>query len=87
MATTTPSQTPTACRSWANVVRNKGITLVFEETGNEEARRTRQAEAILTRALNANAVIFDFGTNLPSKAEAYRAMWPHYRCSHHFTLP
>ncbi|KAI7851118.1 hypothetical protein BDC45DRAFT_445906, partial [Circinella umbellata] len=27
---------------------------------------------ILNRALNADAVIFDFGTNLPSKAQAYR---------------
>lgn len=46
----------------------------FEETGYEEARRAHQAEAILTRVLNANAAIFDFGTNLPSKAEAYCAI-------------
>ncbi|CDH53293.1 hypothetical protein RO3G_01610 [Lichtheimia corymbifera JMRC:FSU:9682] len=60
-------------RSWANVVRNKSITL-FEEHGYEEARRARQAETILTRALNPNAVIFDFGTNLPSKSIAYQTI-------------
>ncbi|KAJ8656761.1 hypothetical protein O0I10_007609 [Lichtheimia ornata] len=66
-------QLPPGRRSWANVVRNKSITL-FEEQGYEEARRARQAETILTRALNPNAVIFDFGTNLPSKAIAYQTI-------------
>ena len=71
--TSSPSPIPTGSRSWANVVKNRSITL-FEEEGYEEARRARQAESILARALNTNAVIFDFGTNIPSKAEAYRTL-------------
>ncbi|CDH54789.1 predicted protein [Lichtheimia corymbifera JMRC:FSU:9682] len=73
MMTGPPSQSPTLRRSWANVVKNKSITL-YEEEDYEEACRARQAETILARALNTNAVIFDFGTNIPSKVEAYRTI-------------
>ena len=58
-------------RTWANVVKNKSVTL-WSEQGYEEQRRVRQAETILARSLNADAVIFDFGTNLPTKTHAYR---------------
>ncbi|KAI8138719.1 hypothetical protein BJV82DRAFT_582709 [Fennellomyces sp. T-0311] len=62
---------PTWSRSWATVARNKSKT-VFEVTGFQQDQRVRRAEAILARSLNANAVLFDFGTQLPSKAAAYK---------------
>ncbi|KAI8144911.1 hypothetical protein BJV82DRAFT_606672 [Fennellomyces sp. T-0311] len=57
-------------RTWANIARNKSKT-VFEEEGFQQAERVRRAESILARSLNTNAVLFDFGTHLPSKAAAY----------------
>ncbi|KAI9484706.1 hypothetical protein BDB00DRAFT_933488 [Zychaea mexicana] len=62
----------TGRRSWANVVRSKSDT-IFTANGFEQTRRSHQAESILARALNVDAVIFDFGTDLPSKAEAPKA--------------
>ncbi|KAG2224706.1 hypothetical protein INT45_009021 [Circinella minor] len=64
-------------RTWADIAsshkgNNRSITL-FTEQGFEQTRRAKQAENII-RSLNANSVIFDFGTNLPSKETAYRTI-------------
>ncbi|KAG2215583.1 hypothetical protein INT45_006815 [Circinella minor] len=64
-------------RTWADIAsahkgNNHSITL-FTEQGFEQTRHAKQAENII-HSLNANSVIFDFHTNLPSKETAYHTI-------------
>ncbi|KAG0184109.1 hypothetical protein DFQ28_011758 [Apophysomyces sp. BC1034] len=72
-ATVTRRHTPRTPNSQRQTPSNKSIAL-FELDDFATFQRNRRAEAIIHRSLTPDAVLFDFGSNLPSKAAAYRLL-------------